>query len=73
MEIAGEELKTYALDHHGLIASICKDLRIAEKIDVRIGKQDCRRIVSTGMAAVGNDIEWIGVYESALVSHPSIF
>ena len=52
MEIAGNELKTYALDHHGLVASICKDLKVMEKIDARMNKKDPRRIVSTGMATV---------------------
>ncbi len=36
MEVANEQLRTYAMDHHGLVASICNDLKISEKIDVRI-------------------------------------
>ena len=35
------------MDHHGLVAAVCKDLGIAEKINLRIGKADERRVVST--------------------------
>jgi hypothetical protein len=50
MEIAGDNIKTYAMDHHGLVAEICRDAGIAAKIDERMGKLDPRRIVSTGTA-----------------------
>jgi hypothetical protein len=33
LEIAGEEIGTLSMDHHGLVASVCKDLKIAERID----------------------------------------
>lgn len=33
MQIAGNDIKTYALDHHGLVAGICRDLKISERID----------------------------------------
>ena len=46
MEVSGNELKTYAMDHHGLVAAVCKDMGISEKIDSRIGKKDPRRRVS---------------------------
>ena len=42
MEISGSKLKTYAMDHHGLVAAICKDLGIAEKIDERVGGKKTR-------------------------------
>ena len=25
MEVSGDEMKTYAMDHHGLVAAVCKD------------------------------------------------
>ena len=37
MEIAGKDIKSYAMDHYGLVAGICKDIGIVEKIDKRIG------------------------------------
>ncbi len=60
MEVANDELRTYAMDHHGLVASICKDLNVAKKIDARIGNKDPRRIVSTGMAAVAMILNGLG-------------
>ena len=33
MEVVGEEIKTETMDHHGLVAATCKDLKIAERID----------------------------------------
>lgn len=73
MEVAGDELKTYALDHHGLVASICKDLKVAEKIDSRIGKKDPRRIVSTGMAAVAMILNGLGFTNRRLYLTPQFF
>jgi len=52
MEIAGDDIKTYAMDHHGLVAAVCKEVGIAEKIDERLGRKDPRRLVSAGAAAV---------------------
>jgi transposase len=52
MEIGGEEIQTLAMDHHGLVAAMCKDLGIAEKINLRIGAKDERRVVSAGKAVV---------------------
>jgi transposase len=60
MEIAGEEIQTLSLDHHGLVAAVCKDLRIAEKINSRMGKADERRVVSTGKAAVAMILNGLG-------------
>lgn len=73
MKVASDELKTYALDHHGLIASICRDLNVAEKIDARMGKQDPRRIVSTGMATVAMIINGLGFTNRRLYLTPQFF
>jgi len=74
MEVANDELRTYAMDHHGLIASICKDLQIGEKIDTRIGgKKDPRRIVSTGMAAVAMILNGLGFTNRRLYLTPQFF
>ena len=48
VEVAGEELKSYALDHHGIIAAVCKDLGIAKRIDDRLNKRS-----STMLSALG--------------------
>ena len=40
LEVAGEETTTQVVDHHGLIAAICKDLKVAERINNRIGSKE---------------------------------
>ena len=73
MNIANDQLRTYAMDHHGLVASICKDLKILEKIDARIDKKDSRRIVSTGMAVVAMIINGLGFTNRRLYLTPQFF
>lgn len=73
MEVANDELRTYAMDHHGLVASICKDLQISEKIDARIGNKDPRRIVSTGMAAIAMILNGLGFTNRRLYLTPQFF
>lgn len=50
MEIGGEEIKTMSMDHHGLVAAMCQELGIAEKINKRIGSDDERRVLSPGQS-----------------------
>ncbi len=32
-EISEGEIQTITMDHHGLVAAVCQDLRIAERIN----------------------------------------
>ena len=74
MEVSSVEVKTYAMDHHGLVASVCKDIGIAEKIDARMGvKTDPRRIVSTGMAAMAMILNGLGFTNRRLYLTPQFF
>ena len=73
MEIAGEELRSYAMDHHGIVAAVCKDLGIAEKINERLKKQDSRRIVSAGTAAVALILNGLGFTNRRLYLTPQFF
>lgn len=73
MEIAGEDIKTYAMDHHGLVAAVCRDVGIATKIDKRMGKQDPRRIVSTGTAVVAMILNGLGFTNRRLYLTPQFF
>ena len=59
LEEAGGKIKTLEMDHHGLIAGVCKDLRIAELIDSRI-KIDVQRKVSPGQAVVAMILNGLG-------------
>ena len=73
MEIAGDDIKTYAMDHHGLVAAVCKDLGIAEKIDNRLGNKDPRRLVSAGTAAIAMIINGLGFTNRRLYLTPQFF
>ena len=44
-EISRGEIQTAVMDHHGLVAAICKDLKIAKRIDDQL-EQDPQRKVS---------------------------
>ena len=59
LEIAGEEAQSMVMDHHGLVAAVCRDLGIAEKIDQRLGR-DSQRVVSPGQAVVAMILNGLG-------------
>jgi transposase len=58
-EVSEGEIQTIALDHHGLVAAVCQDLKIAERIDSRL-PPDSRRKMSAGIAAVAMIINGLG-------------
>lgn len=60
LEIAGEEVKTLTLDHHGIVASLCQELKIAQRIDEKIDRRDQRQVVSTGQAVVAMILNGLG-------------
>lgn len=60
MEIVGEEVQTESMDHHGLIAALCQELKIAERIDAKLGMPDKRRVVSAGTAVVAMILNGLG-------------
>lgn len=59
LEVSEGSMQTAAMDHYGLIAAICKDLKIAERIDNRL-TQDPQRKVSSGIAVVAMIINGLG-------------
>lgn len=59
LEVAGEEVATLSMDHHGLVAAVCKDLKIAERIDSRLGVES-GRVVSAGQAVVAMILNGLG-------------
>jgi len=73
LEIAGDDIKTYAMDHHGLVAAVCKDLGIAKRIDERMKQRDPRRIVSAGTAAVAMILNELGFTNRRLYLTPQFF
>jgi transposase len=59
LEVDQENIKTVNMDHHGLVAAVCKDLKIAERIDSKLGK-DPQRKVSPGQAVVAMILNGLG-------------
>lgn len=72
LEVAGEEVETLSMDHHGLVASVCKDLKIAERIDARL-KSDLGRVVSAGQAVVAMILNGLGFTNRRLYLTPQFF
>jgi transposase len=59
LEIAEEENKALVMDHHGLVAAVCKDLKIAQRIDDAL-HVNAQRIVSPGKAVVAMILNGLG-------------
>lgn len=72
LEIASSELQSYPFDHHGLIASVCKDLKIAERIDSLLPVHD-DRVVSPGQAVVALILNGLGFTNRRLYLTPQFF
>jgi transposase len=73
LEIGGGEIQTLAMDHHGLVASVCKDLGVAERINEYIGSQDKRRVVSSGKAVISMILNGLGFTNRRLYLTPQFF
>lgn len=73
LKLSGEDLQTLSMDHHGLVAAVCKDLGISEKIDARISNQDKRRVVSAGKAVVAMILNGLGFTNRRLYLTPQFF
>ena len=58
-EVSDGQIQTTTLDHLGLVAAICQDLKIAQRIDER-STCDSQRKVSPGRAAVAMILNFLG-------------
>jgi hypothetical protein len=58
-EVSAGHIQTTALDHLGLVAAICQDLKIAQRIDSRL-PCDSQRKVSPGRAVVAMILNGLG-------------
>ena len=59
-KMIGEHLQTTVLDHHGLVAAQCQEIKLAQRINDRLGAKDPRRIVSPGTAVVAMILNGLG-------------
>jgi transposase len=58
-KVSQEKVKTAVMDHHGLVAALCHDLKISERIDRRL-LPDSQRKVSPGIASIAMIINGLG-------------
>jgi transposase len=68
-----KEYTTEVMDHHGLVAAVCRDLKIADKINQRIGSKDPRRVVQPGVACVAMILNGLGFTNRRLYLTPQFF
>ena len=73
MEVAGDELQSANLDHHGLVAAVCHDLGIAEKLNKALGRADPQRVVSAGTSVVAMILNGLGFTNRRLYLTPQFF
>lgn len=72
LEVANDEIQTLPMDHHGLVAAVCKDLRIAERIDACLGVHD-KPIVSPCQSVVAMILNGLGFTNRRLYLTPQFF
>jgi transposase len=61
------------MDHHGIIAAVCRDLLISDRINKRIGSKDPRRVVQPGTAVMAMIINGLGFTNRRLYLSPQFF
>lgn len=71
--VQATDMTTKVADHHGLVAAVCRDLGIAEKINSRIGSKDPRRKIQPGLAVVAMIINGLGFTNRRLYLTPQFF
>lgn len=73
LQAVGKTVQTEVMDHHGIIASVCADLRIAERINSKIGSNDPRRVIQPGIATVAMIINALGFTNRRLYLTPQFY
>ena len=72
VEVSNGKIQTAAMDHLGLIAAICQDLKIAQRIDDLLPCNPQRK-VSPGMAVLAMIINGLGFTNRRLYLTPQFF
>lgn len=68
-----EKVESENLDHYGLVAAVCKDLGIAEKVNKALGPGDEQRQVSAGISVVAMILNGLGFTNRRLYLTPQFF
>lgn len=73
LEVAGSEMESKVMDHHGLVSAMCQDLKLADRLNDRIGSADPRRVIQPGLAVVAMIINGLGFTNRRLYLTPQFF
>jgi transposase len=73
MHITEDDIRSANLDHHGLVAAVCQDLGIKEKINAALGPGDRQRVVSAGTSVVAMILNGLGFTNRRLYLTPQFF
>jgi transposase len=68
-----ESVRSYVLDHHGIVAGVCDELGIVDRVNKRIGSGDDRRIIQPGVALKAMIINGLGFSNRRLYLTPQFF
>jgi transposase len=60
MEVTGDQMQSANLDHHGLVAAVCQDLGIAQKVNEALRPANVQRMVSAGTSVVAMILNGLG-------------
>ena len=73
MELNEKNVKSFRLDHLGIVAGVCEELKIEEKINKLIVGNGPRRIVKCGKAVVAMILNGLGFVGKSLYMTPTFF
>jgi len=73
METLENPVKSKNLDHYGLVAAVCKDLRIADRINEKLNPPDPQRVVKAGTSVVAMILNGLGFTNRRLYLTPQFF
>lgn len=73
MELSAQNVNTVNIDHLGIVAGTCEELKIAERIDALIDGTDSRRIVTCGKAVIAMILNGLGFVGKTLYMTPKFF
>ena len=73
LKSAENTVTTQVMDHHGIVAAACNELKIAERINERIFSKDPRRVIQPGTSVVAMIINALGFTNRRLYLTPQFY
>jgi transposase len=73
MNLTEDDIQSANVDHHGIVAAVCQDLGIKDKINAALGSGDRQRVVSAGTSVVAMILNRLGFTNRRLYLTPQFF